>query len=57
MIRRLLVASLGIPVVLGLAGMVQTPKTTKQPSTPASKSDENPTAGAGLLVGESRSGY
>jgi len=56
MIRRLLVASLGIPVVLGLAGMVQTPKTTKQPSAPASKSDENPTAGAGLLVGESRSG-
>ncbi len=48
MIRRLLVASLGIAVVLGLglAGMVQTPKTTKQPSAPASKSDENPTAGA-----------
>ena len=46
MIRRLLVASLGIAVVLGLAGMVQTSKKTKQPSAPASKSDENPTAGA-----------
>ena len=46
MIRRLLVASLGIAVVLGLAGMVQTSKKTKQPSDSASKSDENPTAGA-----------
>src|SRR5271157_4379799 len=46
MIQRLLVASLGIAVVLGLAGMVQTPKKTKQPQAPASKSDENPSAGA-----------
>ncbi len=44
MIQRLLVASLGIAVVLGLAGMVQTPKETKEPAAPASKSDENPTA-------------
>ncbi|MGZ3389456.1 MAG: peptide-methionine (S)-S-oxide reductase, partial [Isosphaeraceae bacterium] len=51
MIRRLLVASLGIAVVLGLAGMVQTSKKTKQPSAPASKSDENPTAGAGQKSG------
>jgi len=46
MIQRLLVASLGIAVVLGLAGTVQTPKKTKQPPASASQSDENPTAGA-----------
>ncbi len=46
MIQRLLVASLGIAVVLGLAGMVQTPKQTKEPAAPAKTSDENPTAGA-----------
>ncbi|MGA2703042.1 MAG: peptide-methionine (S)-S-oxide reductase MsrA [Isosphaeraceae bacterium] len=45
MIQRLLVVSLGIAVVLGLAGMVQTPKKAKQPSAPASKSDENAMAG------------
>src|SRR5271157_1521410 len=45
MIQRLLVAALGIAVVLGLAGMMQTPKKAKQPSAPASKSDENATAG------------
>jgi peptide-methionine (S)-S-oxide reductase len=46
MIQRLLAASLGIAVVLGLAGMVQTPTKTKQPPAPESKSDQNPTAGA-----------
>ncbi len=44
MIQRLLVASLGIAVVLGLAGMVQTPQETKEPAAPANKSDENPAA-------------
>jgi peptide-methionine (S)-S-oxide reductase len=46
MIQRLLMASLAVAVVLGLAGMVQTPEKTQQPSAPTSKSDENPTAGA-----------
>jgi len=45
MIQRLLVASLGIAVVLGLAGIVQTPKKTKQQSAPASKGDQDTTAG------------
>jgi peptide-methionine (S)-S-oxide reductase len=46
MIQRLLVASLGIAVALGLAGMVQTPKKTKQPSAPATKSEDKTSAGA-----------
>ena len=45
MIQRLLVASLAVAVVLGLAGMVQTQKNTQQPSAPASTSDEKPPAG------------
>ena len=45
MIQRLLVASLGIAVILGLAGMVQTSKKTEQQSAPASKGDQESTAG------------
>jgi peptide-methionine (S)-S-oxide reductase len=46
MIQRLLVASLGIALILGLVGMVQTRKATEQQVDQAGKSDENPAAGA-----------
>ncbi len=46
MIQRLLVATFGIAVVLGLAGMGQTSKQSGQPSAPANSSDENPNTGA-----------
>ena len=46
MIQRLLVATFGIAVVLGLAGMGQTSKKSGQPSAPANSSDETPNTGA-----------
>jgi len=42
MIQRLLVASLGIAVVLGTAGMVPAPQQTKELAAPANKGGENP---------------
>ena len=45
MIRRLLMAFLGVTIVLGLAGMVQTSKRKSQPPAPATTIDDNATTG------------